>query len=66
VGLNFDMALTGGSRSENHILHEKTEVTANHQPVFALLRGARQDLRSYIPCLSDVAKHAPAISVSQK
>ena len=59
---NLDMALTGASCSENHILHEKTEVTANHQPVFALLRGARQDLRSYTPCLSDLVKSVPRVS----
>ena len=42
---------------------EWSELTASHQPVFDLPHGARQDQHSYIPCLSDVVKNAPTISV---
>ena len=39
MGLNVDMVLTGRSRSESHILHEKTGITANHQRVIAPQHG---------------------------
>ncbi len=45
------------------LILRKFNIITSDQLAVVLLHGAKQDQYSYIPCLLDVARNAPAISV---